>query len=71
MPARWMILIKNKEWGRKMDWEGMEGRGKEKKKREASSIGFAVMANIFADDGIANNGGLVKAPKLDHPLNYY
>lgn len=31
MPARWMILIKNKEWGRKIDWEGMEGRGKEKK----------------------------------------
>lgn len=50
---------------------GDGGERKRKKKREASSIGFAVMANIFADGGIANNGGLVEAPKLDHPLNYY
>lgn len=41
-----------------MDW-GIKGRQKKKRKkerREAWSIGFAVMANIFADGGIANNG---------------
>lgn len=57
--------------GEKNGLGGDGGERKRKKKREASSIGFAVMANIFADGGIANNGGLVEAPKLDHPLNYY
>lgn len=68
MPARWMILIKNKEWGRKMDWEGMEGRGKEKKRgklRRLVSRWWQIFSLTVESRTMAGWW------KRDHPLNYY